>query len=39
MSQAGSSSACLTTELTLPENSLDTSTANVDADCFIIHWV
>ena len=36
-SQAGSCSAYLTTDLTLPENSLDTSTANVDASCFIIH--
>ena len=37
MSQTGSSSACLTTDLTLPANSLDTSTANVDASCFTIH--
>ena len=38
--QAGSSGACLITDLILPANSLDTSTANVDASCFIIHsWV
>ena len=37
MSQAGSSSACLSTDLTLPENSLDTSTANVNASCFIVY--
>ena len=37
VSQAGSSSACLTTDLTLPANSLDISTANVDASCFKIH--
>ena len=37
VSQAGSSSACLTTDLTLPPNSLHTSTANVDASCFVIH--
>ena len=39
MSQAGSSSACLTTDFTLPANSLDISTANVDASCSIIHSV
>ena len=38
VSQASSSSACLTTDLTLPANSLDTSTANVDVSCFIIHF-
>ena len=37
VSQADSSSACLTTDLTLPANSLDASTANLDASCFIIH--
>ena len=37
VSQAGSSSSCLTTDLTLPANSLATSTTNVDASCFIIH--
>ena len=39
MSQAGSSnsSTCLT-DLTLPANSLDTSTANVYASCFIIYF-
>ena len=30
VSQAGSYGACLITDLTLPANSLDTSTANVD---------
>ena len=39
MLQAGSSSACLIIDRTLPENSLDTSTANVGASCFIIHSV
>ena len=40
MSQAGSCSACLTTDFNFPENSLDTSAANFDASCFIIHsWV
>ena len=38
VSQASSSSACLTTDLTLPANYLDTSTANVDVSCFIIHF-
>ena len=37
MSQAGLSSACLITDHTLPANSLDTSTANVDASSVIIH--
>ena len=37
VSQAGSSSACLTTGLTLPASSLDTSTTNIDASCFIVH--
>ena len=39
MSQAGSSnsSTCLT-DLTLPANFPDTSTANVYASCFIIHF-
>ena len=37
MSQTGSSSACLTTDLTLPANCLDISTGNVDASCSIIH--
>ena len=37
VSQVGSSSACLNTDLTLPANFLDTSTANVNASCFIIH--
>ena len=36
--QADSSSTCLTTDLTLPANSLDTTTANVDASCFIVHY-
>ena len=39
MSRTGSSSACLTTDLTLPANFLDISTANVNASCFIIHSV
>ena len=38
VSQTGSSNACLTTDLTLSVNSLDTSTANVDASCFTIHF-
>ncbi len=37
VSQAGSSTTCLTTDLTLPVNSLDTSTANVDSSCFTRH--
>ena len=37
VSQAGSFSAYLTTDLTFPANSLDTATANVDAGCFVIH--
>ena len=37
VSQTGSSRTCLTTDLTLPANSLDTATANVDASCFTIH--
>ena len=35
--ESGSSSACLTSDLIFPANSLDTFTANVDASCFIIH--
>ena len=37
MSQAGSSNAYLTTDLTFPANTLDTSTANVNGSCFTIH--
>ena len=37
MSQASSSKACIATDFTLPANSLDTFTANVDASCFVIH--
>lgn len=34
---AGSSSTCLINDLTLPANSLDTSTENVDSNYFKIH--
>ncbi len=37
VSQVGSSTTCLTTDLTLPVNYLDTSTANVDSSCFTRH--
>ncbi len=37
VSQAGSSTTGLTTDLTLPVNSLDTFTVNVDSSCFTRH--
>ena len=37
VSQASSSSACFTTDLTFSANPLATAAANVDASCFIIH--